>query len=262
MIASICPHCETSVNTAIGQVSHCPTCGKPFICIDVYCASKSHSTCRCWNYIGRTSYLGNERQLSPPNALPIYLNANNGLNCNECGLNWGLKQAIIYQKGEHAPRPFAGHFIVPLEEHSPLNIYHGTKPHYLKSIRANGLTPPASIRDKSHGFATEGSLRYTGRDLAPALNHSDDKCIVELSYSGLIAITSLTCVAEQLNLLLDKLPKNIDGVQYHEDGRSIVFRPEAELKITKMPPGAKREVGWFSKIKEIVLRFLRISTKN
>lgn len=256
MIASACPHCDTPVDTEIAQITHCHACSKPFICIDVYCASKYHSRCKCWNYIGETSYLGSEIQLSPPNALPTYLKTHNGLNCSECGLSWGLRQAVISQKGERVPRPFEGHLIVPLEEHLLLNLFHGTKPDYLESIGENGLRPPASAIDKSHGFATEGSLRYTGRDLAPAVNHSDSNCIVELSYSGLIAITSLTCVGEQLNLLLDKLPKNVGGVQYHEDGLSIAFRPEAELHITKMPPCPKNEGGWFSKFREMVCRAL------
>ncbi len=190
--------------------------------------------------------------LSPQNDFPAYLKAHKALNCNECGHSWGLQHAVIYQKGEGVPRPFEGHLVVPLEELSCLNVFHGTKPDRLESIRANGLRPPASPKDKSHGFNTEGDLRYTGRDLAPAQNHSANNCIVELSYSGLIALTSLTCVGEELNLLLGNLPKSVGGVQYHEDGFSIAFRPEAELRITKMPTSPKQKDGWLSKFWERV----------
>jgi len=252
LVTTACPHCDTSANTAIAQITYCNACRKPFVCIDVYCASKYRSSCKCWNYISDTFYLGSEMPLSPPNVMPTYLKAHKALNCSQCGHSWGLKQAVIYQKGERVPRPFEGHFIVPLEKHSCLNVFHGTKPNLLESICVNGLRPPASPRDKNHGFNTEGSLRYTGRDLAPAQNHSTDNCIVELSYSGLIAITSLTCVGEELNLLLGHLPTIVGGVQYHEDGLSIAFRPEAELRITKMPPSPEQKQGWLSKFWERV----------
>ena len=252
MVTTACPHCDTSANTAIAQITYCSACSKPFVCIDVYCASKYRSSCKCWNYISDTSYLGSEMLLSPQNDFPAYLKAHKALNCNECGHSWGLQHAVIYQKGEGVPRPFEGHLVVPLEELSCLNVFHGTKPDRLESIRANGLRPPASPKDKSHGFNTEGDLRYTGRDLAPAQNHSANNCIVELSYSGLIALTSLTCVGEELNLLLGNLPKSVGGVQYHEDGFSIAFRPEAELRITKMPTSPKQKDGWLSKFWERV----------
>lgn len=249
MTITRCPHCGNKENFNIDQIQYCTHCAEPFICIQVYCASKYHNECGCWNYLDTTSYLGKEESLQPACEMPVHLNANKPLKCDHCGYGWGLKQVVIDDKGEDVPLPFKGHFVVPLEEHTNLKVYHGTSPGRLESIYKHGLRPPESAREKSNGFhATEDKLRYTGRDLEPAQNHSKENCIIELTFEGYLAITSLMCVGEEINLLIDNLPIDISGVQYIEDGDSIAFRPQAQLTVCKMPKIPKQPRSWIEKI--------------
>lgn len=250
MIHTLCPHCEISTNAEPAEVTYCQSCTKPFICINAYCASRTYQQCRCWNFIDNFAYLGKLQPILAAAPLPAYLIANKPLSCNECGHSWGQSVAVFNKFGEQASRPFDGHFAVKLEAHNLLQLYHGTSPDRLDSICANGLRPPGSPNEKRKGFNNEGKLRYTGRDRTPAENHSESNCIIELSYSGLTAITKLTCVGDELNLLFENMPSSIGGIEYIEDGRSIAFRPEAVLDITKIPhQEKKKEIGLMDRLK-------------
>lgn len=143
---------------------------------------------------------------------------------------------MLASQGPASRRPFDGVFVLPLEVCSDLHLFHGTAPNRLPEIRANGLRPPADVEDKLHGFyMLEGKLRYVGRDLEAAEAHAREGTIVELTYTGLIALTDLHIDARQVQHLLAQLPAAVGGIQYVENGRSIAFRPEASLQILRRP---------------------------
>jgi len=235
MKLTLCPHCKTPGNIFLGKVVECSSCNKPFICINAYCASANYDPCRCCNFLERISHAGSQTKLLPTNSSPIYLKADTPINCFQCGLSWGIRDAVINMRDNLSHRPFEGFFVVPLEKCNDLMVYHGTSFSRLESIIEDGLLPPNGLSQKQHGFANELLLRYVGRDIAPAESHAEDNCIIEMTYSGLIAITELPCFGEALNNLINQLPIEVGGIQYFEDGKSIAFRPQANLKIINTP---------------------------
>lgn len=255
-IDTVCPHCGAVTPAVLAKISYCVTCQKPLVCIKPYCASRTRSECRCYEFLGQHYCLVDEKPLSPLKPLPTHLNASKPLRCSACDYGWGLQNIVIEQKGVDIPRPFSGHFIVPLEHHLSLTLYHGTRISRLESIQKKGLQPPRSQKDKSHGFPTEERLRYTGRDLEAAQSHAIDDCILDLSYSGFIAITAFTARGASLNQMIDHLPHEVGGIQYHESGKSIAFRPEAELTITRMPAIPKLPDVWFIKLCKKIFKAL------
>ena len=225
-----CPHCNVLQVANLETVTYCKSCTKPYVCVSAYCASIGRASCRCYQYaLIHPFTIGTEKSVNTDSIYPCQFIAEKPQLCIECGYSWGLGNFVLKNIGEETPRPFDGFFIVPLESCLELVVFHGTHPSNVHSIKQNGLRPPRNSLEKRHGFPTEGKLRYVGRDIEPAKNHADDACVLEMSYSGLIAITNLTCVGEELNLILKKLPASVEGVQFNEHGRSIAFRPEAEI---------------------------------
>lgn len=236
LLATVCPHCGGRNQAVVGQVTHCSACALPFLCIDACCASVDRSECRCWDYLGSVGCLGTEQRLSVDDQFPICVRLRKEIECHECGHGNGLTNLVIQKRGDGAPRPFAGHFIVPLERCDCMQLFHGTSWNLMPSIAKLGLMPPRTESDKRHGFPSEKSLRYAGRDIEAAKSHTKDGCIIQLSYSGLIAITSLRPHGMEINLLFSKMPVEVGGIQFCEDGRSVAFRPEASVVVTSVPP--------------------------
>jgi hypothetical protein len=246
-----CPHCRNTNNCTTGVVTNCVGCAEPFICLESYCLRKQSSKCDCHTFHDTNFHVGVVTTLIPNKPTPHTLVSakSEGFAClGGCGFAWGLDHAVIDRSGAGAKPPFEGVFVVALEHLNNQTIYHGTRWNLLDSIRKHGLQPPTRTGIKSHGFHSEGSLIYTGRDRFPAENHCDPGCVLEIDFTGYIAIAKMFPSSQSINRLFENLPETICGIQFAEDGRSIAMRSGTSLTVKGYPVPPAKEIGFFGRI--------------
>jgi len=251
----LCIACNAPIKARLGEITSCTACAAPFVCVEAYCHKESN--CECYQFFSYSQYREKTSLLSSQE-FPAQVKG--AQTCWGCGFSWGVSTFAIEKPADDGRRPFDGFLIVPLERFDELTVYHGTTRGAVGGFIREGFRVPRHIGEKSHGFSSEESLRYTGRDIQPAKNHTPDETIIEFLYTGFIAVTALTCVGADLNSLMKRLPLEIGGIQYQEDGRSIAFRPEASLNlisgsVEKFSLEAPSE-GLFSGIKQSLKKWL------
>ncbi|MGN9460765.1 hypothetical protein ACTMQT_12205 [Pseudomonas syringae pv. aptata] len=212
-----CPYCGSVVNGYEKKINACTNCKEYFVPVKAFCMLTGQDLTSLGAnvaYGSRTTYADGAAML---------YSSNQDYKCDNCSQKTGVRSFR-----DAGVLPFSGYYIVKLKRFSGL-IYHGTKSKNLDSIARSGLLPPASELDKTQGFPTEGKLRYAGIDLAPAKHHGE--VIVELDFSGWIAVLDIPYIGETLNYYLSKLPPEVCGIEYIEFGRSLALTPQAVVLV-------------------------------
>lgn len=212
-----CPYCGSVVNGYERQINDCTNCKESFVPVTAFCMLTGQDL----TSLGANVKYGSRTTHADTPAM-LY-SSDQDYKCDNCSQKTGVRSFR-----DAGMLPFSGYYIVKLKHFSGL-IYHGTRSTNLDSIARNGLLSPASELNKTQGFPTEGKLRYAGIDLVPAEQHGE--VIVELDFSGWIAVLDIPYIGETLNYYLSKLPPDVRGIEYIEFGRSLALTPQAVVLV-------------------------------
>jgi hypothetical protein len=213
-----CPFCNAEVNGEQDQINRCSTCEEHFVPVKAFCmVSGEELTALMDDVLYRSS------ATKADGAATLYSSPTD-YKC-ECTLKTGVRSFR-----DEGIQPFCGYYVVKLQHFKQQRIYHGTNSDYLDSIARTGLRVPDGVLiKKRQGFESEGLLRYAGIDKSPAEHHGDS--IVELDFSGWVAVLDVSFGGDNLNRYLKKLPGGVCGIEFWEHGRALALAPHAVMQV-------------------------------
>lgn len=213
-----CPYCNAVVNGEQYQINNCSACKEYFVPVKAFCMVSGKDLTELVDDV-----LYSSSATKADGAATLYSSAND-YKC-ECTLKTGVRSFR-----DEGIQPFCGYYVVKLRYFKEKRIYHGTNSSDLDSIARTGLrVPDGVVIKKRQGFESEGLLRYAGIDESPAKHHGDS--IVELDFSGWVAVLDIPFSGDNLNRYLKKLPRDVCGIEYLEHGRALALAPHAVIQV-------------------------------